>query len=145
MLMISPRRLVRTASWTLLALAALAGPLRAGDLTVVELLPSAATAGTRLHLRLDGLLGKGRPRIWLTRSDDGSPSPRRVRVKVKSITELGGFGTRHALDLVVGRVRSGPGAYDLHIRPRGKGAWPSSRTTTSPSPASCRTCRASTT
>jgi hypothetical protein len=112
------RHAVRT-SLVCLALLALGGQLLAGGVELTDLLPAEGTVGTPLELQLSGDLGKGKPKVWFTLADDPSQKPKKTKVKVTTVTDLGGGVSSLAMSFK--RTKTGPGAYDLHVRPKGKG------------------------
>ena len=73
-----------------LLLVLLASPALRAQVTLDSLLPDQGTVGTLLDLRLMGDTGKGKPRVWFTRADDTANKPRKTKLKVKALTDLGG-------------------------------------------------------
>ena len=104
---------------SVLALVVLAATPVAAQVGLDELTPDEGTVGTVLDLRLTGDTGKGKPLVWLTRSDDGSNKPRRTKLKLGKPVDEGGGVTSFSAALK--KITTGAGAYDLHVRPKGKG------------------------
>ncbi len=102
---------------TLVSLALLSSAAFA-DLTVESLLPLEGTTGTVIEMQVMGDLGAGKPKLWFTRSDDGSPKPKKTKLKVAELEDLGGGLT--GLSVFFKKTKTGPGLYDLHIKPKGK-------------------------
>ncbi len=93
-------------------------PLHA-QLDLDALLPDEGTIGTGLDLRLMGDLGKGKPKVWLTLAGDAAPKPKKTKLKVGDVADLGGGLSSLAVSFK--KTKTGAGLYDLHVKPKGKG------------------------
>ncbi|GJM22054.1 MAG: hypothetical protein DHS20C15_19690 [Planctomycetota bacterium] len=113
----SPRRAVQLALF--LFTFCIASPASRAELTFNALNPDEGTLGTLVELRLVGDIGKGKPKVWLTRSDDSSNKPKKTKTKVFSAVDIGGDVS--SLLVQVKKSKTGPGLYDLHVKPKGKG------------------------
>jgi hypothetical protein len=89
------------------------------DVTLDSLMPAEGTVGTSLELRLMGDTGKGKPKVWLTLTDDTAKKPRKTKLKVSALDDLGGGLSSLSVSFV--KTKTGPGVYDMHVKPKGKG------------------------
>ncbi len=104
---------------TLLASLLLAAPSLHAQLTLDSLLPAEGTVGTPLDLQLTGDLGKGKPKVWLTLAGDTANKPKKTKLKVSSIAPVAADASSLAASFK--KTKTGPGLYDLHVKPKGKG------------------------
>ncbi|GJM23552.1 MAG: hypothetical protein DHS20C15_34670 [Planctomycetota bacterium] len=100
-------------------IALLASPELSADVTFDSVLPDEGTVGTLLDVRLEGDLGKGKPKLWLTHSMDESAKPKKTKLKVTTITDLG--NGESSVSAFFKKTKTGPGLYHLHVKPKGSG------------------------
>ncbi len=89
------------------------------DVSLDSLLPVEGTVGTPLDVQLMGDIGKGKPKLWFTLADDDSKKPRKTKLKVTEVTDMG--GSLFCLATSFKKTKTGAGVYDLHVKPKGKG------------------------
>lgn len=117
----SPRRSARAFALlaALLLAHALSAPALSAEVGFESFTPDEGSVGTEFELQLSGDLGKGKPKLWLTLADDPAAKPRKTKLKVGDVTDLG-KGVQ-ALTVSFKSTKTGPGLYDLHVKPKGKG------------------------
>ena len=101
------------------AILILAAPALQAQVELDSLSPDEGTVGTLLDLRLLGDTGKGKPIVWITRVGDTSNKPRKTKLKVTGIEDVGGGVT--SLEVSFKKTKSEAGSFNLHVRPKGKG------------------------
>lgn len=106
-------RFARTAA-VLVTLAAAAS----AQLTLDSIVPAEGTVGTAIEVALSGDLGKGKPKLWLTRADDAATKPKPTKLKVGDVGALG--PGQNGLAVSFAKTKTGPGLYDLHVRLKGQ-------------------------
>lgn len=95
----------------------LAAPALAAQISLDAFSPVEGSVGTPLSVELQGVGAKPKPKLWLTRSDDRAPKPRKTRLQVLTSVDAGGGVT--ALSARFKRTRTGAGLYDLHVKAKG--------------------------
>lgn len=86
---------------------------------LIEVTPDEGTVGTVIEFELTGDLGKGKPKMWLVLADDPAKKPKKTTLKVMSVVSQGGGASTVSASFK--NTKTGPGAYDLHVKPKGKG------------------------